>query len=58
MHVYKLVNLCTCVCRSYTSGCRQNAEEEREKKGGLGRVRERRGKRQGGGDKERVRRGF
>lgn len=39
MHVYKLINLCTCVCRSYTSGCRQNAEEE-EKKGG----RDRRGK--------------
>lgn len=56
MHVYKLINLCTCVCRSYTSGCRQNAEEE-EKKGGEG-GRERRGKRQGSGDKERIRRGF
>lgn len=39
MHVYKLINLCTCVCRSYTSGCRQNAEEEEKKKGGGGRVR-------------------
>lgn len=38
MHVYKLINLCTCVCRSYTSGCGQNAEEEggEEKKGGEG----------------------
>lgn len=53
MHVYKLINLCTCVCRSYTSGCRQNAEEEK-KRGG----RVRRGNRQGSGDKERIRRGF
>lgn len=42
MHVYKLINLCTCVCRSYTSGCRQNAEEEEKKRG-----RERRGKERG-----------
>lgn len=35
MHVYKLINLCTCVCRSYTSGCRQNAEEEEKKGGGI-----------------------
>lgn len=36
MHVYKLINLCTCVCRSYTSGCRQNAEEEEKKGEGKG----------------------
>lgn len=48
MHVYKLINLCTCVCRSYTSGCRQNAEEG-EKKGGR-----KEGKKTGGsGEKER-----
>lgn len=43
VHVYKLINLCTCVCRSYTSGCRQNAEEEKKKKG-----RDRRGDETGG----------
>jgi len=53
LHVYKLINLCTCVCRSYTSGCRQNAEEEEKKRG-----RERKGNKQGSGDKERIRRGF
>lgn len=41
MHVYKLVNLCTCVCRSYTSGCRQNAEEEEKKGGGKRRGKDR-----------------
>lgn len=48
MHVYKLINLCTCVCRSYTSGCRQNAEEEEEgeeKKGGGGKGGEKTGER-------------
>lgn len=51
MHVYKLTNLCTCVCRSYTSGCRQNAEE---KKTGGGK---KRGKDKEDKDKERIRRG-
>lgn len=37
MHVYKLINLCTCVCRSYTSACGQNAEEKKEGKGEEGR---------------------
>lgn len=32
MHVYKLINLCTCVCRSYTSGCGQNAKKKKKKK--------------------------
>lgn len=47
MHVYKLINLCTCVCRSYTSGCRQNAEGEEgeEKKGGGGKGGEKTGER-------------
>ena len=57
MHVYKLINLCTCVCRSYTSGCRQNAEEEEEEeKKGRGEGED--GKKTGSGDKEKIRRGF
>lgn len=64
MHVYKLINLCTCVCRSYTSGCRQNAEEEEKKGGGKGRDKDReveikrgleegfRGRREKGGRRE------
>lgn len=53
MHVYKFINLCTCVCRSYTSGRGQNEtgrrkeEKKRETEGGGGEEK--------GGERERER---
>lgn len=49
MHVYKLVNLCTCVCRSYTSGRGQNEVGEGEKEG---EERDREGEERRGRDRE------